>query len=209
MRIVFVHMLAACVILSATAHAMTEKQIDDAIEKGRKANDEKAVPLFERAGGVKAPSDMLRDAILPLSGAGYFILVGSCKQWIQNTVYRATAAGEEVPAQLFYDPCSGRDELRVAVLGEYDSNAAFGVMTFSFPLGPRPVKSIFLRVDGEERHAKPVGDFDKFGEGNGYAVFDAEGLQDAKRIWIVITIEGLGDELRRELVPKVIRKLYR
>jgi len=197
------------VIVAVPAMSLTEEEIWKAAQKGREASDAKEVPAFIKAGGVKAPSDMVRDAILPLSGAGYDFLVGNCKTWIQNSAYTARSIGAELDVEACIEHCVDRDELRVAVVREGSDNIAWGVMTLSFPTPARPVKAIWLIVDGETVEPRDTDRFDVFGPGNGFVVFDGNVIEGADRIWIVATIEGRSDHLKVELRDRTIRKLSR
>jgi len=197
------------VALAGPAAGLTAEEIEKSIRRGEDASEAKAVPLFFKAGGVKAPSDMVRDLILPLSGAGYDFLVGSCRQWIENTTFRARVDGSRLDREAIFEKCLECNELRIAVVREGSNNIAWGVLTLSYPTPARPIRSMWLIVDNEKIEPASTAEFDKYGEGNGYVVYDADVINGANRIWIVATIEGRSDHLKVELRRKTIRRLFR
>ena len=104
--------------VAGPAVGLTADEIEKSIRRGEEASEVTSVPAFFKAGGVKPPSDMVRDLIVPLSGAGYDFLVGSCRQWIENTAFHANADSHTLDRDAIIERCLDCNELRFAVVRE-------------------------------------------------------------------------------------------
>lgn len=206
MRIAVATLIVA-VLLPWNAHALTQEQIDAAIERGRIATDVKLVPAFLNAGTKSAKGAFAQNLFLGISSPPYFFGIRSCRQWIPNYVCVMGLDGKPIDRDLINAQCLDRDAVRVLVAtNEAASTAISGAMGY-WPVPAVPVTYMRLRVDSEVIEPIPEEQQVSFGDGNYSARFPGERIRSAKKVEIIATI-GSQYTLTQAVPAKVLRALF-